>query len=359
MGISRLLFYSFLLYTVDCSVQRANVGLGGSMTLQGIEPKMRAIVENHSSRSDCQYTDFRWSSCMCETNLMIGVRTLIEGKYENCSPEVTIIELPCDKSSCNQKLLSTSDGVSCPSLANIYGACEPSKNFLADVMAKSFEACRTFCSVMVHCTHFIIDRKNSRCRLYSGNKICGRESPGMITGLAGFDANPCSECSVGIWGGLSECKKPDNFNPELSGCGEAIRTRTSEGSIEGNCPYRLETWTCSLPGQSCDMRTEVSDLYLKSSLEDDRTDSYRLLEISLIFAGIVTGLLMFVPISLIFPKIGVFFYGKRLYYLLSGNKVDDGHDSSEEAVTNIEDYDEWEDDLNIEYETEFTVENRQ
>lgn len=359
MNILLLLFYLSQLYFSYCSVQRAGIEHKNALTLQSTERKEGTII-GQNPRNFCQYTDFRWSSCTCDKNVMIGFRSLINEQKEDCAPEVTIIELPCDKSSCNQKLLSTSDGVACPSLANIDGACGSAKDFLTDVMAKSFEMCRVFCSVMVNCTYFTLDTKNSRCKLYTGNKICGKYSPGVKTGLAGFNENPCSECSVGTWGSLSECKKPEDFDPNLSGCGEAVRTRISTGSVDTDCPYSTETWTCSLPGQTCDMRTEVSDIYLKSKQEtENESDSYQLLEISLIFAGIVTGILIFVPTSLIFPKIGQFFYGKRLYSLLSGNEVDTNRIPVEETTNNLEDYDEWEeDDMNVEYETEFTIDNR-
>ncbi|CUV06655.1 unnamed protein product [Cryptosporidium hominis] len=358
MNVLLLLLYLSLIYCSYCSIQRAGVKQINTLTPQSIERKEGTIIDQNS-RNFCQYTDFRWSSCICDRNIMIGVRSLIKEQTENCSPEITIIELPCDKSSCNQKLLTTSDGVACPSLANIDGVCDHSKNFLTDVMAKSFEMCRSFCSVMVNCTHFIMDTKNSRCKLYSGNKICGKEAPGITTGLAGFDTNSCSECTVGIWGGLSECKKPVDFDPNLLGCGEAVRTRISNGDVDADCPYRTETWTCSLPGQTCDMRTEISDIYLKSKPEnDDKLESYKLLEISLIFAGIVTGILIFVPTSLIFPKIGQFFYGKRLYSLLSGNELDSSRTPVDETINNPDDYEEWEEDMNVEYETEFTIDNR-
>lgn len=332
----------------------------GTPMLQRKEPKERAIIDRQNSDKFCQYTDFRWSSCTCDKSNMVGIRSLVNKHIEECAPEVTIVELPCDKSSCNQKLLSTSDGVACPSLANIDGACGNANDYLTDVMARSFEMCREFCSVFVNCTYFILDSKNSRCKLYSGHKICGKEAPGIITGLAGFDGNPCSECSVGTWGGLSECKKPVDFDPSLVGCGEAVRTRTSNGDVDTNCPYRKEVWTCSLPGQMCDMRTEIFDMYFKSNSNNGEPESYRLLEISLIFAGIVTGILIFVPTSLIFPKIGEFFYGKRLYSLLSGNVLDSPNQNQVDQTTNnADDYDEWEEDeMNVEYETEFTIDNR-
>ncbi|KAK9172055.1 hypothetical protein CmeUKMEL1_12940 [Cryptosporidium meleagridis] len=358
MNVLLLLLHLSLIYYSYCSIQRAGVVQLNALTPQSTERKEGTIIDQNS-RNSCQYTDFRWSSCICDRNIMIGIRSLIKEQTENCSPEVTIIELPCDKSSCNQKLLSTSNGVACPSLANIDGVCDHSKNFLTDVLAKSFEMCRSFCSVMVNCTHFIMDTKNSRCKLYSGNKICGKEAPGITTGLAGFDTNPCSECTVGTWGGLSECKKPVDFDPNLLGCGEAVRTRISNGNVDADCPYRTETWTCSLPGQTCDMRTEISDIYLKSKLENgDKSESYKLLEISLIFAGIVTGILVFVPTSLIFPKIGQFFYGKKLYSLLSGNELDSSRTPVDETINNPDDYEEWEEDMNVEYETEFTIDNR-
>ncbi|OII73124.1 TSP1 domain-containing protein TSP6 precursor [Cryptosporidium ubiquitum] len=359
MNVLILLFYLSLVYCSYCSVQRAGIEHKSALTLQSTEHKEGTII-GQNTRNSCQYTDFRWSSCICDRNVMIGIRFLVNEKAEDCAPEVTIIELPCDKSSCNQKLLSTSDGVACPSLANIDGVCDSTKGFLTDVMAKSFEMCRAFCSVMVNCTYFILDAKNSRCKLYTGNKICGKEAPGITTGLAGFNENSCSECSVGTWGGLSECKRPEDFDPDLLGCGEAVRTRISNGNIDADCPYRTETWTCSLPGQTCDMRTEISDIYLKSKPEtDNESDSYKLLEISLIFAGIVTGILIFVPTSLIFPKIGQFFYGKRLYSLLSGNEIDSNRAHIDETTNNVDDYEEWEeDDMNVEYETEFTIDNK-
>lgn len=360
MNVLLLIFYFSWFCCSFCSVQRTGLEQKRVMTIPSLEPNGGAIIDRQNSDKFCQYTDFRWSSCTCDNSNMIGIRNLMNKQAEDCAPEVTIVELPCDKSSCNQKLLSTSDGVACPSLANIDGACDKDNNFLTDVMARSFDVCREFCSVFVNCTYFVLDSKSSRCKLYSGNRICGSEAPGMITGLAGFDGNPCSECSVGVWGGLSECKKPVDFDPSLVGCGEAVRTRTSRGEVDTDCPYRTETWTCSLPGQVCDMRTEIFDIYFKPKIKsDDKSESYRLLEISLIFAGIVTGILIFVPTSLIFPRIGVFFYGKTLYSLLSGNEVGPNPSPADQTTNNVDEYDEWEeDDMNVEYETEFTIDNR-
>ncbi|KAJ1613088.1 CpTSP6 extracellular membrane-associated [Cryptosporidium canis] len=359
MNLLLLVFYLSLPCYSFCSIQRAGMGNQQILTPPGVKPGERTIIDQQNSRKLCQYTDFRWSSCTCEKLNMIGIRSLINTSADECTPEVTVIELPCDKSSCNQKLLGTSNGIACPSLANIDGACDSNIGFLTNVMARSFDICRGFCSVLVNCTYFVLDSKNSRCKLYTGNKICGKVAPGVITGLAGFDANPCSECLVGVWSNLSECKKPLDFDPSLVGCGEAVRTRISEGNVDTDCPYRTETWTCSLPGQTCDMRTEISDIYLKSnSRVENKSQSYKLLEISLVFAGIVTGILIFVPTSLIFPKIGEFFYGKWLYCMLSGNEIV-LNTSPIDQTNNAEGCEEWdEDEMNVEYETEFTIDRR-
>ncbi|KAH8739339.1 CpTSP6 extracellular membrane-associated protein with a signal peptide [Cryptosporidium ryanae] len=361
----RFFFLNFLLffYNSHCSLQRAST-TSQALSLQELEPESsNNVIENQVQREFCQYTDFRWTSCICEKGIMVGGRRLVDKSMEDCVPAIKIIELPCDKSSCDQKLLSTSEGVACPSLFNIDGVCNPDKDFLADVMAKSFDSCRVFCEVMVDCTFFVLDENNNRCKLYKGNRICGKDAPGIITGLAGFDSNPCTDCKVGTWGSLSECieaKNVDKNNPE---CGQATRERVTKGVTGIECPYKIETWTCSLPGRTCNMKTELSDIYLKSEKDDgdDESDfeSYRMLEISLIFAGIVTGILIFVPTSLIFPKIGIFFFGKKLHCLLSGSELNYTSNTDEVNTENIEDdYDEWEDDGNIEYETEFTLDNR-
>lgn len=357
-----LLFVHLILFNYSyCSLQRVGINHDSELSVQSLNSTENKLINNQVSRDFCQYTDFRWSSCLCDRNVIIGIRFLLSESKQNCAPEVSIVELPCDKTSCNQKLLSTSDGVACPSLSNIDGACDPS-NFLADVMAKSFETCRTFCNVMVNCTHFVLDKKNSRCRLYTGKKVCGREVPGLITGLVGFDSNSCTDCTVGTWGSLSECVKPENFDPKLIGCGEAQRKRDVKGPSGVNCPYKTETWTCSLSGQTCDMRIDISDIFLNSSdvSEGGSSESYKLLEISLIFAGLVTGVLIFMPISLIYPKVGIFFYGKKLYYIISGNEITANSSNIEETATNLEDYEEWDEDedVNVEYETEFTLDNR-
>ncbi|KAH7649549.1 hypothetical protein FG379_001175 [Cryptosporidium bovis] len=354
----------FLLSSSECSFQRATT-TSHTLSLQELEPEGgNNVMNNQVSREFCQYTDFRWTSCICDKGIMIGGRRLVNKLTEDCVPAIKVIELPCDKSSCNQKLLSTSEGVACPSLSNIDGVCNPYKDFLADVMAKSFDSCRVFCEVMVDCTFFVLDENNNRCKLYKGSKICGKDSPGVITGLAGFDSNPCTDCKVGTWGSLSECVEAKNVDKNNPGCGQATRERVTKGVTGVECPYKIETWTCSLPGQTCNMKTELSDIYLKYEKDDDYDDddnleSYRMLEISLIFAGIVTGILIFMPTTLLFPKIGVFFFGRRLYCLLSGNELNFTSNIDEDNTANIEDdYDEWEEDADIEYETEFTLDSR-
>ncbi|OII76204.1 hypothetical protein cand_006020 [Cryptosporidium andersoni] len=326
---------------------------------------------------DCEYTDFKWSNCICDKLVIIGTRELVGNSSIGCREHVTTIELPCDEVACGQKLLHTSNGIACPSLANIDGSCDENQDYITQVKAKSYEACNSFCNTIINCSYFVLDLDSSICKLYTGSRVCGSTNTGRVTGLYGFDKMSCTQCLVGTWSSFSPCVESQYFISKTGICGEMNRTRLVAGGNVMECPYSSETWTCSLVNSSpCKpTNSEINDTVILKSLggssqytgeskvnEGLSNRSFKIIEISLIIAGAMTALVIFLPLSLIFPTIGVFFYGEKLYCILSGKQLETIHSADGSETTNQDVNEEkWEedDDLDVEYETEFTIdENR-